>query len=113
MLPNLLFVLGLALAQFAPAFLAVDLMFRHMDVEPTGLALRLRSWTRRYVAGALGFSLAAGWLQWRLAGAPGAAAVLLNGVPWWLLWRFGLRKQLTFLFKDDGGRAAAWKNPDR
>ncbi|HLN60972.1 MAG TPA: hypothetical protein VK464_05415 [Symbiobacteriaceae bacterium] len=98
--------------QFVPAFLTLDLFFRYVDVAPEGLARRLRGYSLRYAAVAMACSAAAGWGQWQLAGSWGLVPGLLNTVPWWLLWRFGLRKQLTHLFKDDGGHAVTMEKPD-
>lgn len=109
---RVLTVCGLAIAQFVPAFLALDLIFRYMDVTPSGLRGRLRRYGLIYAGTGVVFGLAGATVQWRLAGAPGLAAAVLNAVPWWLLWRFGLRKQLTYLFKDDRGRPHGAENPD-
>lgn len=105
--------IGLMLAQFVPAYLALDLIFRHIDLAPDGLIRELRRCGRRYAAAAAVFGLAGAWAQWRSDGPAGlVVAVVGNWVPWWLLWRFGLRKQLTFLFKDDGGTDRDATKPD-
>lgn len=91
----------LALGQFVPAFLTLDLIFRYMPVEPGRLRGALRRLVFLFGGLALVFGLVALWLQFRFGGVSGAlVGVALNGVPWWLLWRFGLRKQFTFLFTD-------------
>jgi hypothetical protein len=107
-------VLGLllAVAQFATAFLVLDLTFRWMDVTADGFTARVRSYAWRYAASAAVCCAGTALFQWRLAGWPGAFLAPVDAVPWWLLWRFGLRKQLTFLFKADGGRPWDRKNPD-
>ena len=102
----------LVLVQFAPAFVALDLFFRYMPVDPQ----RLRAWLGRYallyaLIGA-GVSIGTAALQWQLAGRWGLAAAVLNWIPWWMLWRFGLRKQFTFLFKSDGGDHTGIEKPD-
>lgn len=101
---------GLALAQFVPAFLTLDLFFRWGDMEPRGLRRRIQRWAALFAGLAGLFGALGGYAQWRLVGAPGLVMAPANLLPWWLLWRFGLRKQLTFLFKHDGGQDAA--NPD-
>lgn len=98
--------------QFVPAFVTLDLFFRYMNVTPAGLDRRVRWYALVYAALAIIFSAGAAWLQWRIVGLPGVGVGLANMVPWWLLWRFGLRKQLTYLFKDDGGRAIHMEKPD-
>jgi hypothetical protein len=104
--------LVLAAAQFAAAFLVLDLFFRWMDVSAEGFAARVRGYSRRYALVAAVCCAGTALWQWRLADWPGAVLVAADAVPWWLLWRFGLRKQLTFLFKADGGRPLDRKNPD-
>jgi hypothetical protein len=95
----------LPLIQFVPAFVALDLFFRFIDVAPEGLPGRVRRYGARYGLLAAVCIVGTAWCQWLLAGPAGAAAAPLGALPWWMLWRFGLRKQLTHLFKDDGGRA--------
>lgn len=105
--------IGLLLAQFVPAYLALDLAFRNMDLAPGALRQELRRLGALYAAGAAAFGLAGAWAQWRAGGTAGLmVAVAGNWAPWWLLWRFGLRKQLTFLFKDDGGTDRDATKPD-
>lgn len=100
----MLWALGIGLVQFGPAFLTLDLFFRWMPVTPD----RLGRWRDRFVwlYGLLAVlvGVAGALVQWRIAGAVGLVVGLVNPVPWWLLWRFGLRKQFTFLYKSDGGR---------
>ena len=104
---------GLVLAQFVPAYLELDLTFRRIDLAPGSRARELRRFGWYYAAGAAAFGAAGAWAQWR---ADGLAGLLLgaagNWAPWWVLWRFGLRKQLTFLFKDDGGSDRDATKPD-
>ena len=101
---------GLAMAQFVPAFLALDTLFRWGNMEPQGLSRRVWRWGFLYAAAAALAGVLGAWGQWHLAGTPGLMTAPGNLLPWWLLWRFGLRKQLTFLYKYDGGQDAT--NPD-
>jgi hypothetical protein len=94
----------LLVGQWALAYLVLDLCFRTMDVRPEGLRTRVRRYGLAYGALGVASALLAGWGQARLAGGGGLPLAALSLLPWWLLWRFGLRKQLTFLFKHDGGR---------
>jgi len=103
---------GLLLGQFAVAFLALDLTFRRMDLSPGALGREVARCGAAYAAAAVMAGLGGGWLQWRLAGPAGLAVAAGNWIPWWILWRFGLRKQLTFLFKDDGGSPMNAQKPD-
>lgn len=102
----------LTLAQFVPAFVALDLFFRYMPVDPAGM----RAWLGRYALlyGLIGAvaAVATAVLQWQIAGLFGALCSAANWIPWWMLWRFGLRKQFTFLYKSDGGRHAGMEKPD-
>jgi hypothetical protein len=100
----MLWALGISLAQFVPAFVVLDLFFRWMPVAPDQLGQWFGRHALLYGLLSVLFSALGAFGQWRLAGAVGLAVGLLNAVPWWLLWRFGLRKQLTFLYKSDGGR---------
>lgn len=96
----------LAVCQFAPAFLTLDLIFRRVPLDPVGLRAALARYRWIYVGFGAAFCVIGVWGQWLAEGLTGLVmAVALNWVPWWLLWRFGLRKQFTFLFKDDGGMA--------
>lgn len=104
---RLLSVLGVHLMQWGLAYLALDLSFRTIPLEPAALRGRLRAYQVRF-AGLAGLSalLGAAAQIW-LAGVWGGALGLLGWLPWWILWRFGWRKQFPFLFKDDGGRHLA------
>jgi len=50
--------IGLVLAQFVPAFLALDLTFRRIDLAPGSLARELRRFGWYYAVGAAAFSVA-------------------------------------------------------
>lgn len=94
-----LWALLLPFGEAAVAYITLDLFLRRISVEATGLQQRLRRAARLYYGiGACGVAAGA-WLQWRLLGPIGLALIPLDGLPWWLLWRFGLRKQFTYLFK--------------
>jgi len=87
--------------QWLLAYLALDLLFRRIDVRPVRLA---RSRVRcRWVYGLLAglATLLIGAVQTLLAGQASfilaAAIACLGWVPWWLLWRFGWRKQFPHL----------------
>ncbi|MGE5673142.1 MAG: hypothetical protein ACM3XM_04560 [Mycobacterium leprae] len=67
-------------------------------MEPHRLPQALRRYGWRYGILAVLFALAGGAVEWRLVGTPGLWAAGLNWLPWWVLWRFGLRKQFTFLY---------------
>lgn len=108
----MLWSIGLLLGQFAVAFLALDLTFRRMDLSPAVLEREVARCGAAYATAAVAAGLAGGWLQWQLAGLAGLAFAAGNWIPWWMLWRFGLRKQLTFLFKDDGGAPVNAQKPD-
>gem|GEM_PF-1549692 len=108
----MLVVVGVVIGEAAVAYVVLDLLFRYMSVEPHGLRERLRRYGLGYGCLAVACSAAGMLAQYRLAGAFGAGVGLLNAVPWWLLWRFGLRKQLTFLFKADGGQPVETERPD-
>lgn len=99
--------IGLGLLQWAVAFLVLDLTFRLITVDPTRLGSEIKLWRRRFGLLAAAFCLAGGVLQVWLAGVPGVATALLGPLPWWILWRFGWRKQFTFLYLHDGGKD--WK----
>ncbi len=96
--------LGLHLTQWVGAFLTLDLFFRTMPVEPTELRRRLPGVRVRFGLVGLVLCLSLGGVQVWIAGAWGLGIGLLGWVPWWVLWRFGWRKQFTFLYKDDGGK---------
>lgn len=106
--PRMFFLLLLVhLLQWLMAFFALDLFFRTMPMEPHGLPARLRSYQGRYALLTGLFTLVGAGVQLWLAGGWGLALGTLGWVPWWMLWRFGWRKQFTFLYKDDGGRHLA------
>jgi hypothetical protein len=95
---------GVHLLEWVVAFLTLDLFFRTIPLEPDGFRDRLRRYRYRFgLLGAL-FALGGALIQIGLAGGWGVVLGLLGWVPWWVLWRFGWRKQMTFLYKDDGGR---------
>lgn len=109
----MLVTIGLLLAQFVPAYLALDLTFRHMSLAPETRDRELRRWRLLFAVACVVASGVGAWAQWRAGGTAGLAiGVAGNWAPWWLLWRFGLRKQLTFLFKDDGGTDRDATKPD-
>jgi hypothetical protein len=87
------------------AFLTLDLFFRYMSVDPALLRERLLWHALIYAAIAALCVGGGGIAQWWSAGYGGLVPAALNWIPWWLLWRFGLRKQFTYLFKSDGGRS--------
>lgn len=110
---DMLGAVGIHLLQWLLAFLALDLFFRMIPLEPAGLRERVRAYRTRFGLLATAFTLAGALAQGWLAGGWGLAVGLLGWLPWWILWRFGWRKQLTFLYKDDGGRAIIGaKRPD-
>lgn len=90
----------------ASGFLVLDLFFRYMDVR----ALPHRAW--QYGAVAVLFCGAGIWGSWVAGHLPGLLLAAPGPLIWWMLWRFGLRKQLTYLFKDDGGRPLDAERPD-
>lgn len=89
---------ALGILQLPLAFVALDVLFRAMPVRPQELRRSLARYALLYAGVALLVGLAGAWVQYRLGGAPGLIAAAFNWVPWWLLWRFGLRKQFPFLF---------------
>lgn len=91
-------------AEAAAAFLTLDLFFRYMSVDAALLRERLLQYSLVYAVIAALCAGGGGIAQWWSAGNAGFIPAALNWVPWWLLWRFGLRKQFTYLFKPDGGR---------
>lgn len=99
----MLYALGFHLVEWILAFLALDLLFRTLDLRPEGLAARIRRCRLLYALLAAAATAAAGAVQIALAGAWGWAAAA-GWLPWWLLWRFGWRKQFTHLYRRDGGR---------
>lgn len=102
----------IAAAEAAVAFLTLDRLFRVIAVEPARLRERLRWHGALYATVAALSSAFGAWLQWRVGGPAGLVVAPLNPLPWWLLWRFGLRKQFTYLFKADGGRPVEPEGPD-
>jgi len=101
---GLLGAIGILAAEAAAGFLALDLIFRTMSLAEDGLRERVRRLGWFYAGLAALLVAGGGWLQWRLLGAGGAALLALDWAPWWLLWRFGLRKQLGFLFWNKGAK---------
>lgn len=98
-----LLALVLHLGQWVLAFFTLDIFFRVIPVEPAGLREQVRLYQRRFTLLAVLFALVGGLAQAWWAGAWGKGFALLGWLPWWILWRFGWRKQFTFLYKDDGG----------
>lgn len=103
-----LFLHGL---QWLLAYLALDLTFRTVDVSPGGLDRSRDRCRRRYALAAAVSTVAIGTAQmWIAQGSngPGAGPAVLAGsaataglgwLPWWLLWRFGWRKQFPHLYQ--------------
>ncbi|MBP2019685.1 hypothetical protein J2Z79_003127 [Symbiobacterium terraclitae] len=84
-------------AQWVLSFLVLDLVFRTVDVRPGILERSLGRHRRRYRLAALAATLAGGVAQVLLAGPWGLVPAAAGWVPWWLLWRFGWRKQFPHL----------------
>lgn len=86
-------ILAVLLVGVAAAYLAVDFFFRFLPLGrwPEREALQRAA---RFYAGAAALCCLTGtlWL-WLRTGLPGAAAGALSWIPWWLFWRFGIRKQ--------------------
>jgi len=78
------------------AFFTLDLSFRYMDLAQPRRSLRRTLVWYTLVAGVTsGLGL---WVAWRMGGLTGLL-ITLSGVPlWWILWRFGLRKQFPYIF---------------
>jgi len=91
------YALLLHLLQWVLAFLVLDSFFRTIDVRPGILERRLAHHRLRYGLAALASALALGMVQVLLAGAWGLLPAAAGWVPWWLLWRFGWRKQFPHL----------------
>ncbi len=102
-----------ALSQFVWAFLAFDLVLRVLPVQPDRLERNLRRYRRHYGWVALVFCMGGAWAQHRLGGPAGLVFAAANWVPWWLLWRFGLRKQFPFLFPSGREKSERAQEPDR
>ena len=104
--------LTVVLTEICLAFAGLDLVFRQIPVSPALLPQSLRRYGWGYAAAAILFAGAGTAIQWHLAGPAGACLAPLNVIPWWLFWRFGLRKQLPFLFARSG-RPHLYQNPGR
>lgn len=79
------------IGEAAVAYLFLDLVFRSMPLEN----LR-RSMSRAglvYGAAGVGVTALAACLGWRWSGIAGLVTSLPGFSIWWLLWRFGIRKQ--------------------
>lgn len=97
--------------QWFLAYLSLDLLFRTADVRPASLARSRVRYMLLYGLQAAAATLLIGALQLRLvqaasapgggpaASAPGAVLAVLGVLPWWLLWRFGWRKQFPHLYQ--------------
>jgi len=83
--------------QWVLSFLVLDLLFRTVDVRPDVLQRSVGRHRQRYRVLALAAVLAVGLAQVGLAGAWGLVPAAAGWVPWWLLWRFGWRKQFPHL----------------
>lgn len=94
----MIIALLLHLVQWAAAYLALDFVFRRIPLEPEGLPRRIRLYARGYALAAAASCAAVGAVQLRAAGWWGTLPALAGWLPWWLLWRFGWRKQFTHLF---------------
>ncbi|HEY8345663.1 MAG TPA: hypothetical protein VIL07_00070 [Symbiobacteriaceae bacterium] len=86
------------LLEGAAAYLTLDLVFRRIPLDPQRLRRTLRRWGRGYAAAALVMAAAGAAAQWYLAGIAGACLAPLNLLPWWALWRHGVRKQFPILW---------------
>lgn len=78
------------------AFVSLDLLFRVIPVHPATLERSIKRYGICYalIAGvAVATGLAAQWLTGHAAGLVLGSTYWL---PWWLLWRFGLRKQFPY-----------------
>lgn len=84
--------------ELALGFLSLDLIFRMIPLEAEALEARLRMWGGGYAVLAALFCAAGAAVQWRLAGRTGLMMAFFNWVPWFALWRFGMRKQFTFIY---------------
>lgn len=87
------------LMQWVLAFLALDRTFRTIPVEPDTLRSMVRHYRHRFaLIGGLA-CLAGAAVQVWTAGGWGWALAAVGWLPWWILWRFGWRKQFTFLYQ--------------
>lgn len=85
----------------ASAFVTLDLFFRYLPLD------RLEERLQRYglYYGFIGgfFCVAGGWVGWHRSGLGGVVLTAMDPLLWWMLWRFGLRKQFSYLFRHDKG----------
>lgn len=94
------------------AYGVLDFVFRQIPVSPALLPQSLRRYGWGYTLAAVLCVSAGTAVQWHLSGSAGACLAPLNALPWWLIWRFGLRKQLPFLFTQTG-RPHPYQSPGR
>jgi len=87
------------------AFLALDVVFRLLPVEAGNLRSAVRRYGYAYAGVAFLLGAVGALAQWRSAQYHGLALAPLDVLPWWVLWRFGLRKQLPPLFPPGTPRA--------
>lgn len=86
----------------AAAYLALDLVFRRMPVDPRHVRRSLRRWGQGYAVAAFLLAAAGGLAQWYQIGIPGAFLTPFNLLPWWAVWHHGVRKQFPFLWWSEG-----------
>jgi hypothetical protein len=100
---ELLWAIAVHAGQWAAAYLLLDLFFLYLPVQ--GELKKNLAWAGRlyHLVGFL-FTLAGGYLQWRWAGAAGLFLAALGWLPWWMLWRFGVRKQFSVLVRGPADR---------
>lgn len=94
------------LGEAAAGFLILDLFFRFMAVEALA---RGAVWYGVMAGAVCGVAL---WGAWQVGGAPGLLLASPGPAVWWVLWRFGMRKQFTYLYKDDDGKPVHAEKPD-
>ncbi len=82
------------------AYLTVDFLFRLMPVESNALRRYVRRFGLIHAGVAALLGVGGAWAQWYAAGYSGLALGALNLAPWWLLWRFGVRKQFPLLYEE-------------